>query len=137
MPARIALALGAARPGYAHIGVINELRDRGHQIASVVGSSMGALVGGVFAAGQLDGFTDWVLGLSQGFTRARKAARWHPDPQATAPKAPHQRKGPDSEPGATPGYRYPRTPAPAIPRSSTWFWITAAALLVDSGKAPG
>jgi NTE family protein len=63
MPARIALALGS---GGAHIGVINELRERGHQIVSVAGSSMGAIVGGVFAAGQLDGFTDWVLGLSQG-----------------------------------------------------------------------
>ena len=67
MPARIALALGSGGArGYAHIGVINELRERGHQIVSVAGSSMGAIVGGAFAAGQLDGFTDWVLGLSQG-----------------------------------------------------------------------
>jgi NTE family protein len=66
MPARIALALGSGGArGYAHIGVINELRERGHQIVSVAGSSMGAIVGGAFAAGQLDGFTDWVLGLSQ------------------------------------------------------------------------
>lgn len=67
MPARIALALGSGGArGYAHIGVIKELRERGHQIVSVAGSSMGALVGGVFAAGELDGFTGWVLGLSQG-----------------------------------------------------------------------
>ena len=67
MPARIALALGSGGArGYAHIGVINELRERGHQIVSVAGSSMGAVVGGVFAADRLDGFTDWVLGLSQG-----------------------------------------------------------------------
>jgi len=66
-PARIALALGSGGArGYAHIGVINELQERGHEIVSVAGSSMGALVGGVFGAGQLDGFTDWVLGLSQG-----------------------------------------------------------------------
>ncbi len=47
MPARIALALGSGGArGYAHIGVINELRERGHQVVSVAGSSMGALVGG-------------------------------------------------------------------------------------------
>lgn len=66
MPARIALALGSGGArGYAHIGVINELQERGHQIVSVAGSSMGAVVGGVFAAGELDAYTDWVLGLSQ------------------------------------------------------------------------
>jgi NTE family protein len=66
MPISTALALGSGGArGYAHIGVINALRDRGCQIVSVAGSSMGALVGGVFAAGQLDGFTEWVLGLSR------------------------------------------------------------------------
>ena len=66
MPLRIALALGCGGArGYAHVGVINELQERGLQIVSVAGSSMGALVGGVFAGGQLDGFTRWVLSLSQ------------------------------------------------------------------------
>ena len=66
MPLRIALALGSGGArGYAHIGVINELEDRGHQIVSVAGSSMGAVVGGMFAAGQLESYTHWVLGLSQ------------------------------------------------------------------------
>jgi NTE family protein len=66
MPVRIALALGSGGArGYAHIGVINELEGRGHQIVSVAGSSMGAVVGGMFAAGQLDSYTQWVLGLSQ------------------------------------------------------------------------
>ena len=66
MPVRTALALGSGGArGYAHIGVINALQDRGCQIVSVAGSSMGALVGGVFAAGQLDSFTEWVLGLSR------------------------------------------------------------------------
>ena len=51
--------------GYAHIGVINELERRGHQIVSVAGSSMGAVVGGMLAAGQLDPYTQWVLGLTQ------------------------------------------------------------------------
>jgi NTE family protein len=45
--------------------VINELEERGHEIVAVAGSSMGALVGGVFAAGELASYTEWVLGLSQ------------------------------------------------------------------------
>jgi NTE family protein len=66
MPVRVALALGSGGArGYAHIGVINELEGRGHQIVSVAGSSMGAVVGGMFAAGQLGSYTQWVLGLSQ------------------------------------------------------------------------
>lgn len=66
MPARVALALGSGGArGYAHIGVIQELQARGHEIVAVAGSSMGALVGGVFAAGELDAYTAWVLGLSQ------------------------------------------------------------------------
>lgn len=66
MPIRTALALGSGGArGYAHIGVIKALQDRGCQIVCVAGSSMGALVGGVFAAGRLDGFTEWVLGLSR------------------------------------------------------------------------
>lgn len=66
MPARVALALGSGGArGYAHIGVINEIERRGHQIVSVAGSSMGAVIGGMFAAGQLDPYTQWVLGLTQ------------------------------------------------------------------------
>jgi len=63
---RVALALGSGGArGYAHIGVIAELRDRGYQIVGVSGSSMGALVGGLHAAGALDEFTDWAKALSQ------------------------------------------------------------------------
>jgi NTE family protein len=66
MSLRVALALGSGGArGYAHIGVINELQERGHEIVAVAGSSMGALVGGVFAAGELPAYTEWVLGLSQ------------------------------------------------------------------------
>ena len=44
---RVALALGSGGArGYAHIGVIHELHDRGYQIVGIAGSSMGALVGG-------------------------------------------------------------------------------------------
>jgi NTE family protein len=65
MSLRIALALGSGGArGYAHIGVIHELTARGHEIVSVSGSSMGAVVGGAFAAGKLDAYADWVRGLS-------------------------------------------------------------------------
>jgi NTE family protein len=64
---RVALSLGSGGArGYAHIGVINELRDRGHQIVGIAGSSMGALVGGLEAAGKLDEYATWASSLTQG-----------------------------------------------------------------------
>lgn len=66
MGRRVALALGSGGArGYAHIGVINELRSRGYDIVGVAGSSMGALVGGLCAAGSLDEFTEWSRTLTQ------------------------------------------------------------------------
>jgi NTE family protein len=63
---RVGLALGSGGArGYAHIGVIAELGDRGYEIAGVAGSSMGALVGGLHAAGSLHDFADWAKTLSQ------------------------------------------------------------------------
>ncbi len=63
---RVALCLGSGGArGYAHIGVINELRDRGHEIVGIAGSSMGALVGGLEAAGKVDEFADWASSLTQ------------------------------------------------------------------------
>ncbi|WP_200828495.1 patatin-like phospholipase family protein [Mycobacterium sp. 3519A] len=63
---RVALVLGSGSArGYAHIGVIDELRDRGYQIVGIAGSSMGALVGGLQAAGKLDEFADWARSLTQ------------------------------------------------------------------------
>src|ERR1700744_3295641 len=63
---RVALALGSGGArGYAHVGVIHELRDRGYQIVGIAGSSMGALVGGLQAAGRLDEFADWAGSLTQ------------------------------------------------------------------------
>ncbi|WP_238423581.1 patatin-like phospholipase family protein [Gordonia sp. 'Campus'] len=65
-PSRVALALGSGGArGYAHIGVIAELEARGFEIATVAGSSMGALVGGLHCAGKLDDYVDWISGLSQ------------------------------------------------------------------------
>ena len=66
MAKRVALALGSGGArGYAHIGVINELRSRGYEVVGVAGSSMGALVGGLFAAGSLEEFTEWSTTLTQ------------------------------------------------------------------------
>ena len=63
---RVALALGSGGArGYAHIGVIDELCDRGYQITGIAGSSMGALVGGLQAAERLDEFADWARSLTQ------------------------------------------------------------------------
>jgi NTE family protein len=63
---KVALVLGSGGArGYAHIGVIEELEARGHQVAVVSGSSMGALVGGVYAAGQLAELKEIALGLSR------------------------------------------------------------------------
>lgn len=65
-PTRIALALGSGGArGYAHIGVIDALVERGYEIVSIAGTSMGALVGGLHAAGRLDDYADWVSGLNQ------------------------------------------------------------------------
>ncbi|KWX68004.1 patatin-like phospholipase family protein [Mycobacterium sp. NAZ190054] len=63
---RVALALGSGGArGYAHIGVINELHERGHEVVGIAGSSMGALVGGLYAAGKLDEYTAWASSLTQ------------------------------------------------------------------------
>jgi NTE family protein len=45
--------------------VINELRERGYHIVGIAGSSMGALVGGLEAAGKLDEYTEWATSLTQ------------------------------------------------------------------------
>jgi NTE family protein len=65
MAKRAALALGSGGArGYAHIGVIDELQSRGYEVVGVAGSSMGALVGGLFAAGSLDEFSQWATTLT-------------------------------------------------------------------------
>lgn len=60
----LVLGSGGAR-GYAHVGVIEELLARGYVIKSIAGSSMGALVGGVYAAGKLPEYRDWVASLQK------------------------------------------------------------------------
>ena len=64
---RVALALGAGGArGLAQIGVIEAIQARGLRIASVAGSSSGALVGGVFAAGKLAEFRAGIEALDRG-----------------------------------------------------------------------
>jgi NTE family protein len=61
----IALALGGgAARGFAHIGVIRTLAAHGIVPDIIVGTSIGAVVGGTFAANQLDGFESWARGLT-------------------------------------------------------------------------
>lgn len=55
----LALSSGGAR-GLAHIGVIEELEAQGYHITSIASCSMGALVGGVYAAGKLNEFREWM-----------------------------------------------------------------------------
>ena len=55
----LALSSGGAR-GLAHIGAIEELEAQGYRITSIAGCSMGALIGGVYAAGKLPEFREWM-----------------------------------------------------------------------------
>ncbi len=66
MKQKVALVLssGGAR-GYAHVGVIEALESNGFQITSVAGCSMGAVVGGIYATGQLQKFKDWAMSLER------------------------------------------------------------------------
>ncbi|WP_339083474.1 patatin-like phospholipase family protein [Pseudomonas sp. TMP9] len=64
MGKRIALVLGSGGArGYAHIGVIEELEARGYEIACIAGCSMGAVVGGIYAAGKLKEYSEWTQSL--------------------------------------------------------------------------
>lgn len=63
---RVSLVLGSGGArGLAHIGVIHELEERGFEIASISGCSIGALIGGVYAAGKLDEFESWVRAITK------------------------------------------------------------------------
>src|SRR5258706_10659292 len=60
----LALGGGGAR-GLAHIGVIRWLTENGYIIRSIAGSSMGALVGGIYATRKLDVYAEWVLAIER------------------------------------------------------------------------
>lgn len=55
----LVLSSGGAR-GLAHIGAIEELESHGYHISSIAGCSVGALIGGVYAAGKLNEFREWM-----------------------------------------------------------------------------
>lgn len=60
----VALALSSGGPrGFAYIGAIEELTQRGYNITSVSGTSIGSLIGGIYAAGKLNEVKDWLFGL--------------------------------------------------------------------------
>lgn len=59
----LVLGSGAAR-GFAHIGVMRALQERGIKPDIIVGTSMGALVGGCFATDQLDTLEEWARSLT-------------------------------------------------------------------------
>mgnify|MGYP001555884303 FL=1 len=62
----IALVLGGgAARGWAHIGVIHELADMGVVPDMVVGTSVGSVVGGAYASGNLEQFEQWISGLGR------------------------------------------------------------------------
>ena len=60
----LSLGTGGAR-GLAHIGAIEAIESAGYRIGAVAGSSMGALIGGIYAAGKLDVYRDWVCALQK------------------------------------------------------------------------
>jgi NTE family protein len=60
----LALGTGGAR-GLAHIGAIEAIEAAGYRITAVSGSSMGALIGGIYSAGKLDVYRDWVCALQK------------------------------------------------------------------------
>ena len=60
----VALGAGVAR-GWAHIGALRELVEMGVTPDVVVGASIGAVVGGCYAAGRLDALEDFALSLTR------------------------------------------------------------------------
>jgi len=60
----LVLSSGGAR-GIAAIAVIEELEKRGYHISSITGSSIGAVVGGVYALGYMQEYKRWVQSFSK------------------------------------------------------------------------
>ncbi|MBQ3633046.1 MAG: patatin-like phospholipase family protein [Paludibacteraceae bacterium] len=59
---RVALVLGSGGArGLAHIGAIEALEEQGYTITSIAGCSMGAIIAGMYAAGQLEKAKEWFL----------------------------------------------------------------------------
>ena len=61
----VALVLsGGGSKGLAHIGVINELEKQGFKISSISGTSIGSVIGGIYAMGKLPEYTQWLNKLN-------------------------------------------------------------------------
>jgi len=60
----LVLGSGGAR-GLAHIGVIHWLEENNFKIKSIVGCSIGAVIGGIYAAGKLNEYEQWVRTLTK------------------------------------------------------------------------
>jgi NTE family protein len=66
MKQKVSLVLsGGGARGIAHIGVIEALEKQGYEIHSICGTSMGALVGGIYALGKLEEFKAWLFTLDK------------------------------------------------------------------------
>ena len=60
----VALVLSSGGPrGWAYIGAIEELESRGYNITSIAGTSIGSLIGGIYAAGRLADVKEWLFSL--------------------------------------------------------------------------
>jgi NTE family protein len=66
MKQKVSLVLsGGGARGMAHIGVIEELEKEGYEISSIAGTSMGAVVGGIYALGKLEEYKNWLYTLDK------------------------------------------------------------------------
>lgn len=61
---KLVLGSGGAR-GIAHIAVIEELEKRGYEIVEIIGCSMGAVIGGIYAGGHLTEYKEWLFSLDR------------------------------------------------------------------------
>jgi NTE family protein len=65
-PRTISLVLGSGGArGHAHIGVIRAIEERGMEITNIAGTSMGAVIGGIYAADKLDTYVEWAYRLEK------------------------------------------------------------------------
>ena len=66
MSKNVALVLGSGGArGLAHIGAIEALEERGYTITSIAGCSMGSIIAGMYAAGQLKEAKEWFLSVDK------------------------------------------------------------------------
>ncbi len=66
-PQSVSLVLGSGGArGHAHIGVIRALEEMGFEVRNISGTSMGAAIGGIYAADKLDTYTKWAFQLAKG-----------------------------------------------------------------------